>query len=192
MEHQRFAVVLARPPSAFYRKKNDKFSHVSRSILCVWWYLHFTSLSRAVHFFLWFSREGEARRGSRWKMEIDLYLNDAQHEWLIAVFIRDCSFFLFPLVSSSYSVSCTVTHRQSASDGEEKVLRLNGVFRERPISVKPANKMPIAASVFECMFLEWSSRKPGQREWKAWRELRHGWRVLMRSCQFGVINEKLF
>lgn len=89
------------------------------------------------------------REGSRWKMEIDLYLNDAQHEWLIAVFILDCSFFFFGFFRMHITLG-----------GPQQRIAFECCSRERPISVKPANKMPIAAFVCECTIAcFWFSRK---------------------------------
>lgn len=116
------------PPSSnasrcsFLSVKNDKFSHVSRSILCVRWYLHVRRDS--LHC-------SDSREGSRWKMEIDLYLNDAQHEWLIAIFYLVNAFF-FVLEA------CKTLQGPSTTPAMNCVWML--FARERPISVNPQIK----------------------------------------------------
>lgn len=68
------------------------------------------------------SREREAKK---WKMEIDLYLNDAQHEWLIAVIFSHCTFH----ISHSSRRRCS-THKKKF------IRRAFLMCRRGPINVK--------------------------------------------------------
>lgn len=105
--------------------KNDKFSHVSRSILCVWWYLYLL-----VFLFPVFS---EKARDEKWKL-IYIWTMLNMNDWLQ---------FLF--ATAVFLLLCTSTLRSP-----QRRIAFECCSRERPISVKPANKMPIAAFVCEC------------------------------------------